>query len=34
MPMYRDGWTMPNQTYMLLRSIIGADLRGKENEID
>ena len=33
MPMYRDGWTMANQTYMLSCAIIGADLRGDENDL-
>ena len=34
MPMYRDGWTMANQNYMLSCANNGADLRGKEDETD
>ena len=34
MPMYRDGWTMANQNYMLSRANNGADLRGQDNEIN
>lgn len=34
MPMYRDGWTMANQTYMLSCAIIGAEMRGEEHGTD